>query len=334
MRWILLFPLFGCLSVYADVTGQWNGSARFHEGGKEKQSSISMTLVQKGNEVTGSVLVENKNWQITAGRNDDGGRVRFRVNVPNDEVQFDLTITGDRMSGKATSAKGSEGEAVVELTRKVLALPAIDASGVWTGTMSGKGENLPAVLEFHQSGNEVLGTITLSNRAAPFRGEMDGAKLTLHAEESGEKVRFALIVTRETMSGFAGVEGKGKDAVFDVELMRSAKPTAASKSGVSGQWIGTVDVDQQGTVKHYTVRFRLAQSRNTVSGSLVNDDGAEFAIQTGSVEGNRVEFEMDAKGEHVRFRLTLDGDKLTGESIQSRGGTQTSARITAVRRIE
>jgi hypothetical protein len=335
MRWIFLLSLFGYLSARADVTGRWMGSARVNEGGTPKQVPISITLAQHGDEVTGSVLVEEKDSPIASGRNEEGRRVRFRVSLANEEVQFDLTINGDRMAGKATSTKGADGVVVeVELTRKVLARPVTDTSGVWSGTLSGKGESLPIRIEFHQSGNAVIGVATAKDKDAPLKGEIDGAKLTFQADTGGEKVRFALIVTAENMSGFAALAGGGKEAVLDVELTRTAKAAATRTGVVSGQWAGTLDIEEQGTVKHYPIRFRLAQSGNALTGSLVNEDGAEFPIQTGSVRGNHVEFEMDAKSEHVRFRLSIDGDRLTGESIQSRGGSQTSARISAVRRIE
>jgi hypothetical protein len=335
MRWILLLSLFGCLSARADVTGRWTGSARVNEGGTAKQLPISMTLTQHGDEVSGSVFVEEKDWPIASGRSEAGRRVQFRVTLPNEAVQFDLTITGDRMAGKATSTKGADGLVVeVELTRKVLARPVTDTSGLWSGTLSGKGESLAIRIEFHQNGNDVLGVATAKDKDVPLKGEIDGAKLTLHADAGGERVRFALIVTPENMSGFAALTGSGKEAVLDVELTRTAKAAATNTGNVSGQWAGTLDIEEQGTVKHYPIRFRLAQSGNALSGSLVNEEGAEFPIQSGSVRGNHVEFEMDAKSEHVRFRLTIDGDRLTGESIQSRGGSQTSARISAVRRSE
>jgi hypothetical protein len=98
--------------------------------------------------------------------------------------------------------------------------------------------------------------------------------------------------------------------------------------------MGTVEVVEGGTVKHYAMRFRLAVSGSVLTGSVVNEDGNEYPIQHGSVEGNRVEFEMEPKGAHVRFRLTVEGDRLTGESVESLGGSETTMRITAVRRAE
>jgi hypothetical protein len=294
-----------------------------------------MVLTQRGGEVTGSVVVDDKDWPITEGSSEAGGRLRFRVSVPGDTVQFDLTVTGDHMTGKATSAKESgPGNVEVDLTRKVPARAAVDTTGVWSGTMSGKGESLPITIEFQQKGNDIAGVATVKGRSAAIQGEMDGAKLTFRAEQGSEKVRFVVIVTPDNMSGFAAVEGHDKETVVDVELTRTAKAAGAGNGGASGQWIGTAAVNERGTEKHYTVRFRLAQSGTSLSGALVNEEGAEFPLRSGSVDGNRVEFEMDAKGEHVRFRLQIDGDRLTGESTQSRGGAETSSRISAVRRSE
>lgn len=334
MRWMVVLSLLGCLAARADVTGRWNGSARYGEDGKSKEDPISMTLVQRGDTVTGSVRVEDKDLQIAEGRSEDGGRLRFKVNIPNDTIQFDLTIAGDRMTGKVTSAKESDKAVEVDLTRKVLARPALDVTGVWSGMLTGKGESMPINIEIRQSGNEVAGIATSRGRSAPLVGEMDGAKLTFHAEAGSEKVRFALIVTPENMSGFAASEADGKAVVLEAQLTRTAKATGPSGGGVSGQWMGTVEVVEGGTVKHYAMRFRLAVSGSVLTGSVVNEDGNEYPIQHGSVEGNRVEFEMEPKGAHVRFRLTVEGDRLTGESVESLGGSETTMRITAVRRAE
>jgi hypothetical protein len=290
--------------------------------------------VQHGDVISGSVFVEGKDWPIAAGQSEEGRRVRFRIDIPNDAVQFDLTITGDRMSGKAVSAKEAGREVQFELTRKVPAEPAIDTSGVWSGTMTGKGETISITIELRQTGNEVMGIGTAKGRDVPLQGEVDGAKLTFQGEGGGDKLRCALIVAPERMSGFAAVEGHGTAGVLDVELTRTARPVAAGAGGVSGQWTGLVDVEDQGIVKRYAIRLRLMQNGNALTGSLVNEDGAEFPLQAGSVQGSRVEFEMDAKGEHVRFSLMLDGDRLNGKSVQSRGGRETSARISAVRRIQ
>jgi hypothetical protein len=335
MRWILLVTFFATLCAGADVTGRWTGTARFKEGGSAKQSAIHMTLVQHGADVSGSVFVDDKDWPVTGGRSDDSGHLRFRVAVPNDTVQFDLTVAGDRMTGKAASAdKADQAAAEVELTRKAFARPAIDSSGVWSGTMNGKGESLPLTIEFHQTGNQVLGVATAKGRSVALQGEIDGPKLTFRTEQGSEKVRFLLIAAADTITGFAAVEGHGDGAVLDVDLTRTAKMAAASSGDVSGHWVGTLDVEEQGKVKQYTIRFRLAQSGSSLSGAVVNEENAEFPFQGGSVQGNRIEFELDAKGEHVRFRFVLDGNKLSGESVQSRGGTETSARISAVRGAE
>jgi hypothetical protein len=334
MRWIVLLSLLGCLAARADVTGRWSGSARFAEDGKSKEDPISMTLVQRGDAVSGSVRVGDKDWPIVEGRSEDGGRLRLKVKIPNDTIQFDLTAAGDRMTGKITSSKESDKSVVeVELTRKAPARPALDATGVWSGRLTGKGESMPISIEIRQTGDEVAGIATARGLNAPLVGEMDGAKLTLRGEAGSEKIRFALIVTPENMSGFAASEADGKEAVLDAELTRTAK-AAGSSGGVSGQWMGTADVGERGTVNHYAIRFRLAVSGSVLTGSVVNEDGEEYPIQHGSVQGNRVEFEMEPKGAHVRFHLTLDGDRLTGDSVESQGGSETTIRITAVRRPE
>jgi hypothetical protein len=219
MRWIVLLSLFGCLAVRADVTGQWNGSARMTKDGTSKQVPIRMTLVQHGDDVSGTVFVEDKDWKISEGGSEEGRRVHFRIDVPNDVVHFDLSIAGDHMTGKATAAKGSSEPVVeVDLIRKVQARPATDISGAWSGTMSGKGETVPLTIEFRQSGNQVGGVAKAKDKELRLRGEMDGAKLTFQVEAGTERVRFALIVTPKSISGFAAVQGHSNETVLDVEL--------------------------------------------------------------------------------------------------------------------
>jgi hypothetical protein len=178
-----------------------------------------MTLMQRGGEVTGTVFVEDKEWQIAEGRTADSGLLGIRIEVPNDVVHFELRVAGDHITGKATGEKDPKDPAVeVDLTRNVPARPAFDISGTWSGTMAGKGESIPLTIEFHQKGGEVSGVAKAKDKDAPLKGEMNGAKLTFVVESGSEKVRFALIATPKTISGFAAVQGHTNAVVLDVEL--------------------------------------------------------------------------------------------------------------------
>jgi len=93
----------------------------------------------------------------------------------------------------------------------------------------------------------------------------------------------------------------------------------ASGADLSGTWRGVIEVNHGGGAPtvNAPIVLRLEQKGNELTGE-VGHEGEEakpVPIQAGRVEGNEIYFEASSEETNgpVRFRLKLEGKRLTGQ---------------------
>jgi hypothetical protein len=93
----------------------------------------------------------------------------------------------------------------------------------------------------------------------------------------------------------------------------------ATGADLSGTWRGVIEVNHGGGAPTVSVpiRLRLEQKRNDLSGEIGHeaDDATPAPIQNARVEGSEIYFEAANEQTQgpVRFRLKLEGKRLTGQ---------------------
>jgi hypothetical protein len=108
----------------SDVTGTWDGQLRGQDGGT---GSVRFVLKQEGNRISGTAgPVDEKNpGQVYDGKL-DGSHLMFAADDTAKDgsglsltYNFDLTITGDQMQGKAHGYSGNRSWTLdISLTRR------------------------------------------------------------------------------------------------------------------------------------------------------------------------------------------------------------------------
>ena len=334
---VLCLPLASARA--GDVTGRWTGVAETTQNGATQQFPVLLKLVQSGDGITGSAYVEGKDWPIEHGKA-DGARVELVLVVPNDTIRFKLLLAGDRLTGTITGGKPDGPVVTLDLKRKVVAPPAFDLSGKWSGAVSHRGDkSLPIVFQFRQAGNRLAGEVIGNDGVArAFEdGEIDGAMLTfsLNDTRSADNLRFALVAAGDTITGFGAGDKGGKESLLDISVTRVAKAAGVTGgSDPAGEWSGSVEVEERGQSKNYPLGFRFQRDGSSITGVVVTEQSKLLKIQEGTLIGNRLTFTIDSGSEHVRFTLTIDGDNLTGQAVTSRSGSDSAEKITAVRRVK
>lgn len=93
----------------------------------------------------------------------------------------------------------------------------------------------------------------------------------------------------------------------------------AAGADLSGTWRGVIEVNHGGGAPtvNAPIRLRLEQKGNGLTGAI-GHEGAEaepVPIQNGRVEGSEIYFEASSEQTQgpVRFRLKIEGKKLTGQ---------------------
>jgi hypothetical protein len=111
-------------------------------------------------------------------------------------------------------------------------------------------------------------------------------------------------------------------------LMLAATTWAAD---VTGKWTGNGEATApNGEVRRETISLELRQSGSELSGMIGSKNGQEFPISKGAIDGNTVSFEVKSgeDGPTWRFKLTLNGDEMSGEANGEKGTETMKGRVT------
>ena len=106
----------------------------------------------------------------------------------------------------------------------------------------------------------------------------------------------------------------------------------AADIDVSGKWSGSFNATgQNGEIKETTAVMLLKQSGTDISGTVGPSDDAQFAIQKGKIEGDKITLEADHDGHTIRFDLVLADNRISGDVSMSVEGQTAKAKIDVTR---
>jgi len=98
---------------------------------------------------------------------------------------------------------------------------------------------------------------------------------------------------------------------------------------VSGKWRGPAKgAASDGDTQTLTVTFDLTQSGNDVTGTVSTNQGDQFRISKGAMDGNTLTIDIQG-GEHGTYHavMTVDGDTMTGEAKGGGGDNTVSVKL-------
>lgn len=88
----------------------------------------------------------------------------------------------------------------------------VNVTGKWSGTFNithanGETENSTALLVLKQTGGEITGTVgpDEERQLAIKKGRIEGAKITLEADNEGRTIQFALVLAADHITGDASM---------------------------------------------------------------------------------------------------------------------------------
>jgi hypothetical protein len=96
-----------------------------------------------------------------------------------------------------------------------------------------------------------------------------------------------------------------------------------SAADVTGKWTGNfVDKTKaEGEGKSEAVLMILKQEGEKLTGSGGPNEGEQYPMQNGKVEGDKLTFEVSAGNKTIKFSLTAAGDVITGDMSMTNGGS-------------
>jgi hypothetical protein len=104
---------------------------------------------------------------------------------------------------------------------------------------------------------------------------------------------------------------------------------SAMAADVSGKWSGTFTREGQDPSNVYMV---LKQTGSTLTGTGGPDEGEQWPIANGKVEGGKISGEVTSTdGAVYKLNLVLEGDHLKGEVTATRDGQTMKAKVDATR---
>jgi hypothetical protein len=88
----------------------------------------------------------------------------------------------------------------------------VSVTGKWSGSFdishaNGETENSTAILVLKQTGTEITGTVgpDVDKQLPIQKGKIEGAKITLEADNQGRTIKFALVLSGDHLTGEASM---------------------------------------------------------------------------------------------------------------------------------
>jgi hypothetical protein len=103
---------------------------------------------------------------------------------------------------------------------------------------------------------------------------------------------------------------------------------------LTGTWAGSFDMtNSAGETHNDVVHMELKQVGNTVSGTVGPSADRQWKIINGKIDGKTITWEVNPDANaSVKFKLTLDGDRLHGDAAMERGDEKRSVKVDVKRK--
>ena len=101
----------------------------------------------------------------------------------------------------------------------------------------------------------------------------------------------------------------------------------AFSANVTGKWTGSFIDTTEGQTKNETACMILNQDGSKITGTVGPTVEEQIPIKAGTIDGNKVTFQVAADQQVIIFELTVDGNRMTGEAHAEADGQKKTARI-------
>lgn len=103
---------------------------------------------------------------------------------------------------------------------------------------------------------------------------------------------------------------------------------------LTGKWSGTFVITMDGETRDDTAYMSLKQTGTELTGTAGPNEGQQWPLQKGKVEGNKVTFEVQSEAPLIKFELTLVEGHLKGQAKAEHDGKSMSAVVDVQRKAE
>ncbi len=108
--------------------------------------------------------------------------------------------------------------------------------------------------------------------------------------------------------------------------------TAIADINVTGKWSGSFNVtNQNGETKDDTAFLVLKQTGNEITGTAGPNEGEQFPIQKGKIDGDRITLEVEHEGGVIKFNLVVAEERIKGDAEASHEGQTFKAKVDVTR---
>jgi hypothetical protein len=106
----------------------------------------------------------------------------------------------------------------------------------------------------------------------------------------------------------------------------------AADTNVTGKWSGSFNMTGgNGESKESTAVLILKQNGTELTGTVGPNEGEQFPIVKGKMEGDKITLEVDHEGMIVKFTLALTQGHIKGDASMSHDGESRTAKIDLTR---
>ena len=323
MRALILLSMVGACALAGDISGRWSG--KLGDAGEP----IAFELRQAADRLIGVALLKDGDVGLLLDGKTDGRKASFRIEIKNEEASFELIADGDKLSGRVLHRKDDkDADSARVVASHEIPGDAGPLTGVWNGTLEPPGEAaVSARLRLRQSGDKLSGSLSAGRYEGVLKDvSFANGRLVFAVEDT----HFELRVSGDQMAGQVTRGNSEKD----VAKYTAVRQAAVATSGVSGRWVSSILVSDNGGLKRFPGSFEFAYEGSDLSGAVNGDTAKTISFKGGKVSGGSVTFSIDTGRERVRFELTLAGDELTGHATETRDGREIKYEVLAVRRMD
>jgi hypothetical protein len=114
-----------------------------------------------------------------------------------------------------------------------------------------------------------------------------------------------------------------------VLMLAAIAGVAMADTNVTGSWSGSFNVTRpNGESKDSTALLILKQNGTDITGSVGANEGEQFPIQKGKIEGDKITVEADDHNGHaIKLDLKVEADRMTGEANMSDANDTAKAKL-------
>ncbi len=120
--------------------------------------------------------------------------------------------------------------------------------------------------------------------------------------------------------------------VMRVFLLAALAFGLAADTDISGTWTGSFSITRSnGDSNDGTALLVLKQAGTEITGTVGPDDGQQFPIQKGTIDGDKITLEVQHESHIIKFELVLADGHIRGEANLSGDGQTAKAKLDVTR---